>query len=83
MSPKEKNWIKASTDATNVLIRGCNRCHGQYQRIYRDKRAEVGLGDGFFRTDFDLIPDIEGDRKIQDAIGAALRRAVLLMITAK
>ena len=60
----------------------CTLCHAGNVRIFRDKRAEFGVGNGYFAVGHDVIA-IEGPKESFEAVAKAIRLAVLILSEAK
>jgi hypothetical protein len=61
----------------------CSRCHGAYKQRFRDARLERGAGNGWFSTKVDLPAPDPALVPAYDALGAAVRKAVLLASEAR
>jgi hypothetical protein len=72
------DWKRAD-DAHRAIAVGCAACHGTYPRLLRPERARLGIGDGYFKVGFDLVPEPGADAKTLDAIAVGVRRAMVLL----
>lgn len=61
----------------------CARCHGAYGRIFREERLARKLGNGHFSTSLDLGAPLRTSTASYDALGKAVRKALLLAVEAK
>ena len=61
----------------------CSRCHGAYKQRFRDARLERGAGNGWFSTKVDLAAPNPALAPSYDAVGAAVRKALLLASEAR
>ncbi len=75
----EKNIKTAKAKDAAAAFRGsCQGCHGGYLGAFRRARGDAGLGNGYFRSDFDLKGDPKLDDAAEEAIAKAVRAAALL-----
>ena len=74
--------VEARRSADEVLKMSCSQCHAGTQRIFREKRFELGIGNGYFSVGHD-VKAIEGPRESLEAVAAAIRKAVLILSEAK
>ena len=69
---------KAKTAAA-AFRDSCNACHGGSMAAFQQARADAGISNGFFRPDFDLLPDSKLDDRIEEAVAKGVKAAVLLV----
>lgn len=79
---KAGKLVEARAVASEVNKMSCLQCHAGTQRIFRDKRGELGVGNGYFALDHDVKPG-EGPKESLDAAAKAIRLAVLILSEAK
>jgi hypothetical protein len=69
--------------AGELDAQSCSRCHGAYRRTFREARLERQVGNGYFSTRLDIgAPDRASEASYQ-AVGKAIRKAVLIATEAK
>jgi len=61
----------------------CGGCHGSFQRRFVEARDQAGLGAGYFVEGFDFARAPKPDAALQDRIALALRRAIMILESAK
>lgn len=61
----------------------CNACHGQFRRPLRSERARRKIGDGYFVVGYDVVAEPGADPKALQAVADGVRRASVLLSTAK
>lgn len=64
---------------TNV----CSKCHGSSRRPFRERRTELGIGDGYFEPGLDVAPASPEMETSYRALLRGVRRAVLILSEAK
>jgi hypothetical protein len=74
--------VEARATANEVEKMSCSQCHAGTQRTFREKRAELGIGNGYFVVGHDLHAPAEAKESFA-AAAAAIRRAVLILNEAK
>jgi hypothetical protein len=74
--------VEARATANEVEKMSCSQCHAGTQRTFREKRAELGIGTGYFVVGHDLHAPAEAKESFA-AAAAAIRRAVLILNEAK
>lgn len=74
---------EAYRKAGELDSQSCSRCHGAYRRAFREARVERQVGNGYFTTKLDIGgPDPAADAAYQ-AVGKAVRKAVMIAAEAK
>lgn len=71
--------FQRADQAQQTLSSSCGACHGSYIRLLRPERAKRSIGDGYFRVGFDVLAEPGADPKLQEAIAAGVRRALVLL----
>jgi hypothetical protein len=61
----------------------CGGCHGSFQRRFVEARDQAGLGAGYFAEGFDFARTPKPEPALQDRIALALRRAIMILESAK
>lgn len=75
---KAGKMVEARRSADEVLKMSCTLCHAGNARIFREKRLELGIGNGYFAVGLD-VKVAEGPRESFQAVAAAIRKAVLIL----
>lgn len=79
---KAGKMAEARATSAEVYKMSCSQCHAGTQRIFREKRLEFGVGNGYFSVGHDV--KTPGDaRESYQAAANAVRLAVLLLSEAK
>jgi len=79
---KAGRMVEARRSADEILKMSCSQCHAGTQRTFREKRAELGIGNGYFVVGHDLHAPAEPKASFE-AAAAAIRKAVLILSEAK
>jgi len=74
--------IEARAVAAEIYNMSCRQCHAGTKRIFRDKRAELGIGNGYFVAGHD-VEKADGPKESIDALLKAIRLGVLILSEAK
>jgi ribosomal protein L44E len=74
--------VEARRSADEVLKMSCTLCHAGNARLFREKRLELGIGNGYFSVGHD-VKVAEGPRESFEAVAGAIRKAVLILNEAK
>jgi hypothetical protein len=73
---------EARAASAEVYKMSCSQCHAGTQRIFREKRLEFGVGNGYFAVGHDVKTPADRKESYQAAANA-IRLAVLLLSEAK
>ena len=74
--------VEARATSSDVYKSSCSQCHAGTQRIFREKRLELGVGNGYFSVGHDVkAPDASRDS--YQAAAKAIRLGVLILSEAK
>jgi len=65
-----------------VAKMSCSQCHAGTERLFREKRLEFGMGNGYFALGLDVQAP-EGPKESFEAAAKAIRLAVLILSEAK
>jgi hypothetical protein len=79
---KAGKLVEALAAATETYNMSCKLCHAGNERIFRDKRSELGIGNGYFAPDHDVKQGV-APRDSVDAAAKAIRLAVLILSEAR
>lgn len=79
---KAGKMVEARASAAEVLKMSCTLCHAGNERLFREKRLEFGIGNGYFAVGLDVKAP-EGPRESFQAAARAIRLAVLILSEAK
>ncbi len=74
--------VEARNSAAEIARMSCSQCHAGTERIFREKRLELGIGNGYFAVGHD-VQAAEGPKDSLDAAAKAIRLAVLILSEAK
>ena len=74
--------VEARATAAEIYNISCRQCHAGTKRIFREKRAELGIGNGYFAPGHD-IEKAEGPKESITAALQAIRLGVLILSEAK
>jgi len=69
--------------AGELDAQSCSRCHGAYRRTFREARLERQVGNGYFSTQLDIAAPEKASEASYQAVGKAIRKAVLIAAEAK
>ncbi|HEX7898942.1 MAG TPA: hypothetical protein VF950_14360 [Planctomycetota bacterium] len=69
--------------AGELDAQSCSRCHGAYRRAFREARLERQVGNGYFSTQLDIAAPDKASEASYQAVGKAVRKAVLIAAEAK
>jgi hypothetical protein len=69
--------------AGELDAQSCSRCHGAYRRTFREARLERQVGNGYFSTQLDIAAPEKASEASYQAVGKAVRKAVLIAAEAK
>lgn len=69
--------------AGELDAQSCSRCHGAYRRTFREARLERQVGNGYFSTQLDIAAPEKSSEASYQAVGKAIRKAVLIAAEAK
>ena len=69
--------------AGELDAQSCSRCHGAYRRTFREARLERQVGNGYFSTQLDIAAPDKASEASYQAVGKAIRKAVLIAAEAK
>jgi ElaB/YqjD/DUF883 family membrane-anchored ribosome-binding protein len=75
-------FAEARQTATETYNMSCSQCHAGTRRIFRDKRAEFGIGNGYFVAGHDVVAP-EGAKEFYDAVARSIRLGLLILTEAK
>jgi hypothetical protein len=73
---------EARSASAEVYKMSCSQCHAGTQRIFREKRLEFGVGNGYFAVGHDVKAPGDANASYQAAANA-IRLAVLMLSEAK
>jgi hypothetical protein len=79
---KAGKMAEARAASAEVYRSSCSQCHAGTQRIFREKRLELGIGNGYFAVGHDVKAP-EGPKESFQAAAQAIRLAVLILSEAK
>lgn len=79
---KEKKWSEAS-NAVSRLANECSRCHASLRLRFTERRADLGIGNGYFVIGHELAAPAGASRESAQSVATAVRRAVLILTGAK
>lgn len=79
---KAGKMVEARNVAAEVAKMSCSQCHAGTERQFREKRLELGMGNGYFAVGLD-VEATEGPVESLKAAAAAIRQAVLILAEAK
>ena len=79
---KAGKFVEARAVASEVRKSSCTLCHAGNERVFRIKRAELGIGNGFFTVGHDVKTTVPATASHQ-AVASAIRLAVLILSEAK
>jgi hypothetical protein len=77
------DWAEAQNRYADAARKSCGSCHGGYQTSFRNRRDQLGLGNGYFSLGYDLREVTGLDRNVQEALARAVRRCVMLLELAR
>ena len=75
-------FAEARAAATEIYNMSCSQCHAGTRRIFRDKRAEFGIGNGYFEPGLDVAAP-EDSREFYAAVARSIRLGLLILSEAK
>jgi len=74
--------VEARATAAEIYNISCRQCHAGTKRIFREKRAELGIGNGYFVPGHD-VEKSEGPKESVEAVLKSIRLGVLILSEAK
>jgi hypothetical protein len=80
---KEKKWTDAAAAVSRLANDQCNRCHASLRSRFTDRRADLGIGNGYFVIGHELTAPAEASREAAQGVATAVRRAVLILTGVK